>query len=61
MDFEQFFHSYCNFTSGTYKGWWKGGAGWVVGEGGQQESGYTLCLGLVGVAMSPRRASHKQR
>ena len=35
--------------------------GWVLGKGAQSEVGYTFLLGLFGVAVSTKSASHKSR
>ena len=57
-----FFHNHCNITDCTYKGMggWEGdgvggGGGWDAG------GGLNLPIGLFGVAMSLRSASHRPR
>ena len=35
--------------------------GWVLGAGRKPEAGYTVQLDCIGVAMSPRNASHRPR
>ena len=57
------FHNHCNITSSMYKGvsgWEKGGVG---GGGGGWAAGGELNppLGLFGVVMSPRSASHRPK
>ena len=51
MDFEQLFQNHCNITDCTYKGV----GGWEAG------GRLYLPIGLFGVAMSTRSASHKPR
>ena len=64
-------HSYCNITSGMYKGGRQAGkAGqWVNGRGGMGAGErwaaggglYYCLLGLIGLAMSQRITSHRPR
>ena len=54
-----FFHNHCNIISGIYKGWASGRGGVGVEEGRAVGVRLKPLLGLFGLAMSPRSASHR--